>query len=136
MDMRLRLAEAVVHAATAHAEAIGIRVCVAVCDSNGRIFAFLKMDGTGAMSGHEAMRRAMAAAGAGVPSQLAGEGRNTASSASMEGIGLSAQIGGLPLLSDKHCFGGIGVCGGSCEQEVACAYAGMAAIPFRADALA
>ena len=136
MDMGLRLAEEIAHAATAHAEAIGIRVSVAVCGDDGRIVAFLKMDGTDVMSGHEAMRRAMTAAGAGVPSQLAGAGWNTATSAALEGIGLSGQAGGLPLMSERRCFGGIGICGGTCEQEVACANAGVAAIPCRADALA
>ena len=136
MDMGLRLAEAVAHAATSHAEMIGIRVSVAVCNDDGRIVAFLKMDGTDVMSGHEAMRRAITAAGAHMPSQLAGQGRNTSTSAAMEGIGLSGQSGGLPLMSDKQCFGGIGVCGGTCEQEVACANAGVVAIPCRAGAMA
>ncbi len=136
MDMELRLAEVVAHAAITHAETIGIQISVAVCNEGGRIVAFLKMDGTDVMSGHEAMRRAMTAAGAGVPSQLAGTSWNTTTSVSMEGIGLSGQTGGLPLISEKRCFGGIGVCGGTEEHEVACANAGVAAVPCRAGAFA
>ena len=95
MHTKLRLAEVIAHAATSQK----ICVSVAVCDEKGRIFAFLKMDGTDVMSGHEAMRRAMTAAGAALPSELAGDQTNQATSTSMEGIGLSKQAGGLPLFS-------------------------------------
>lgn len=132
MHMRLQLAEAIAHAVTSYAEEQKLFVSVAVCDEQGRIFAFLKMDGTDVMSGHEAMRRAMMAAGAEVPSELAGEGGNRATSASMEGIGLSRQAGGLPLLSAGTCFGGIGVCGGTLDQAVECARVGVDAIPHQA----
>lgn len=128
LRMRLRLAEAIAQAAISHAEEQKLPVSVAVCDEEGRIFAFLKMDGTDVMSGHEAMRRAMMAAGAEVPSELAGEGRNRATSASMEGIGLSRQAGGLPLISAGTCFGGIGVCGGTPDQAVECARVGVEAV--------
>lgn len=128
MEMRLRLAEAIAQAAIFHAEKIGVRVCVAVCDDNGRIVAFMKMDGTDVMAGHEAMRRAMTAAGAHSPSEVVGDGRNTSVSVAMEGIGLSRRPGGLPLMSAQQCFGGVGVCGGTSEQAVECSRAGAAAV--------
>lgn len=132
LHMRLQLAEAIAHAATSYAKEQKLSVSVAVCDEQGRIFAFLKMDGTDVMSGHEAMRRAMTAAGAEVPSELAGDRRNRATCASMEGIGLSQQAGGLPLISAGTCFGGIGVCGGTSDQAVECAQVGVDAIPHEA----
>ncbi len=134
MDMGLHLAEAIAHAAISHAEGLGIRVAVAVCGSDGRIVVVLKMDGSDVLAGHEAMRRAMTAAGAGLPSQLAGDARNAVTSASMEGIGLSHQAGGLPLHPAQRCFGAIGVCGGTEEQAVDCATAGAAMIPCRVGA--
>lgn len=128
MEMNLQLAEKMAHAATLCAAALDIRVSVAICGDDGRIVAFLKMDGTDLLSGHEAMRRAMTAAGAGVASQLAGDCKGPSTSASMEGIGLSRQAGGLPLLSAQGCFGGIGVCGGTSDQAVECASAGLLAV--------
>ena len=132
MRMRLQLAEAITHAATFRAKQLGICVSVAVCGDDGRIVAFLKMDGTDVMSGHEAMRRAMTAAGAGMPSQSAADIKNTSTAASMEGIGLSRQAGGLPLISAGQCFGGIGVCGGSHAQAVECAEASLNAVSVSA----
>jgi uncharacterized protein GlcG (DUF336 family) len=125
--MKLRLAQAMAQAAIAQAQRSGIQICVAVCDENSRIFAFLKMDDTDAMAGHEAMRRAMTAAGAGAPSECAEDFHNASASAAMEGIGLSRQAGGLPLMAAGRCLGAIGVCGGSHGQDVACAVAGLAA---------
>ena len=126
--MRLQLAETIAHAAIDHAEKIGARVCVAVCDDDGRIISFLKMDGTDVMSGHEAMRRAVTAAGAHSPSEVVGDWRNTSASVAAEGIGLSTRAGGLPLMSAQQSFGGIGVCGGTSEQAVECASVGAAAV--------
>lgn len=128
MHMKLQLAQTIAHAATSRAEELEIRVCVAVCGDDGRIVAFLKMDGTDVMSGHEAMRRAMTAAAAEAPSQLAGDCKSVAASASMEGIGLSHQAGGLPLMSAGRCFGGIGVSGATQDQVVECARAGSRAV--------
>ena len=71
------------------------------------------------------MRRAITAAGAGVASLLAGDCKGPSTSASMEGIGLSRQAGGLRVLSEQGCFGGIGVCGGTSDQAVECAGAGL-----------
>ena len=134
MDMDLYLAEAIAHAAIVRAEEVGIAMAVAVCNADGRLVVVLKMDGSYVLAGHEAMRRAMTAAGAGVPSQLARTSRNTVTSTSMEGIGLSCQAGGLPLKFDQQCFGGIGICGGTDEQAVDCANAGVTAIPCRVGA--
>lgn len=50
MRLRLQLAEAIVHAAVVHAEDLGIQVSVAACREDGRIVAFLKMDGTNVIS--------------------------------------------------------------------------------------
>ena len=52
MDMNLQLTENMAHAATSHAAGLDICVSVAVCGDDGRIVAFLKMDGTDLLSGH------------------------------------------------------------------------------------
>lgn len=121
----LAQAQALSAASVAHARSIGIKVCVAVCDGDGRLVAFSKMDGSTALDGHEAIRRAVTAAGQGRPSEDCTCGDSTSSTVALEGIGTSNQPGGLPFLTRDECVGGIGVCGeASVKQVIACAKAG------------
>ncbi len=127
MDMSLATAERSARAALAHAGDLGITICVAICDAQGRLSVFFKMDETAALSGHEAIRRAITAAGTGLPSDEASHEPNRAMSASNEGLGTSIMPGGIPLMHGKERLGGVGVCGGTALQDVECARAGAAA---------
>ncbi len=120
-------AERSARAAMAHAKSLEIAICVAVCDPQGRLTVFFKMDGTDALSGHEAIRRAITSAGTGLASDGAAHELNRAKSTSDEGLGLSFQAGGIPLIVDAARVGGVGVCGGTAHQDVDCARAGAAA---------
>lgn len=124
MELSLRSAEGIARAAITHASRSGILICVAVCDPNGRLITFSKMDGSSALTGHEAIRRAVTAAGSGEPSD-AGLVRNSrAATVECEGTGASEQPGGLPIVKSGQCIGGIGVCGdATSQQEIECAMA-------------
>ena len=131
---RLDLAHAlsIAQAAIAAARRSDCLISVAVCNREGRMIAFLKMDGTDALSGHEAIRRAVASAGLGRPSEMVDhlmDGRSRVSTVENEGIGSSHQRGGLPLVRLGVAFGAVGVCGaGDGESDVTCASA--AALAF------
>ena len=127
MDMSLGPAERSARVAMAHAESLGIAICAAVCDAQGRLTVFFKMDGTAALTGHEAIRRAITAAGTGLPSDEAAHELNRAESASSEGLGTSFMPGGIPLIAAEARVGGVGVCGGTALQDVQCSRAGAKA---------
>lgn len=125
MDLTLQKAQEVMGASIALADRLGLAVCVAVCDPQGRLVAFSKMDGTGALEGHEAIRRAITSAGWGVPSEEAGTGGNKASTVASEGLGESRQPGGVPLMREGRCIGAVGVCGDAPSgREIECANGG------------
>ena len=133
MKLNLAHATSIANASIVKARELGTSVSVAVCNTEGRIIVFFKMDGTDAMSGHEAMRRAIGAAGSGAPGR---SGRGTmedrrstrTSTVENEGMGCSYRPGGLSLKLAGEDFGAIGVCGDTgAEQDVECARAGTVA---------
>lgn len=118
-------AERVAQAARSNACEHGLAAAVAVCDADGRLLVFFKLDDAGAMAGHEAIGRAIAAAGSGGPSERAKDQQlGRASTVAAEGPGFSDRPGGLPITRGGTTIGGVGVCGGSDEQAVSCARAG------------
>lgn len=124
-------AAAATQAAVAHAQRLGIRVNVAVTDAAGRLAAFLRMPGAFAHSIDIAIDKAYTAASFGFPTSqwpevLAGD------DALRLGLPLRPRLvvfgGGLPIDEEGQRIGGIGVSGGSAEQDEACARAGLAAL--------
>ena len=124
-------AASAVQAAVAHAERLGIRVNVAVTDAAGVLAAFLRMPGAFLHSVDIAIDKAYTAAGFGFPTHqwpeiLAGD------EALRIGMPHRPRIvvfgGGLPIRDGDALIGGIGVSGGSAEQDRECAEAGLAAI--------
>ena len=124
-----------VSAAVAHAGALGVRVNAAVTDGAGTLMAFLRMPGAFLHSVEIAIDKAYTAASFGLPTSqwpqiLAGD------DALRLGLPLRPRMvvfgGGLPIIdagSDTgELIGGIGVSGGSAEQDEACARAGLVAI--------
>jgi uncharacterized protein GlcG (DUF336 family) len=124
-------AAAALRAAVAHAEALGIRVNVAVTDASGLLAGFLRMPGAFVHSVDIAIDKARTAAGFGFPT-----GRWAAVVGDDEWLrlglaqrpGLVMFAGGLPIVEAGRRIGGIGVSGGSAEQDEACAAAGLAAL--------
>ncbi|HMO47761.1 MAG TPA: heme-binding protein [Rubrivivax sp.] len=124
-------AAAALQAAVAHAATLGIRINVALTDASGVLAGFLRMPGAYLHSVDIAIDKAYTAASFGFPTA-----QWMSILAQDEGlrIGLSERPrlviigGGLPIREDGVLIGGIGVSGGSAEQDAACAQAGIEAL--------
>jgi uncharacterized protein GlcG (DUF336 family) len=125
-------AAAAVAAAARWAEEAGIKVNVAVVDAGGNLAGFLRMPGAFLHSIDIAIDKAYTAAGFGLPTGAWAEALKAHSPAVRAGIPLRPRMvcfgGGLPLLHEGRLIGGIGVSGGSEQQDEACARAGVTAI--------
>ena len=118
-------------AAVAHAATLGIRINVALTDGAGVLAGFLRMPSAFLHSVDIAIDKAYTAASFGFPTS-----QWMSILAQDEGlrIGLAERPrlvvfgGGLPIREGGVLIGGIGVSGGSAEQDEQCAYAGLAAL--------
>lgn len=121
-----------VRAAVVHAASQGIRVNVAVVDAGGNLAAFLRMPGAFLHSIDIAIDKAYTAASFGLPTSQWHAALQQHSDAVREGIVRRPRFvtfgGGLPIVEAGQRIGGIGVSGGSEEQDEACAQAGLMAI--------
>lgn len=121
-----------VRAAVQHADQLGIRINVAVVDVGGNLAAFLRMPGAFLHSIDIAIDKAYTAASFGLPTSQWHAALQDHSAAVREGIVRRPRFvafgGGLPIVEAGQRVGGIGVSGGSEEQDEACAQAGLAAI--------
>lgn len=124
-------AHAAVAAAVAHAQTLGIRINVAVADSSGNLMAFLRMSGAFLHSVDIAIDKAYTAASFGFPT---GQWPPILASDEPLRLGIVHRPrlvvfgGGLPIVSADELLGGIGVSGGTAEQDEVCARAGLAAL--------
>ena len=124
-------AHAAVAAAVAAAEKQGIRVNAAVVDAGGTLAAFLRMPGAFLHSVEIAIDKAYTAASFGFPTaqwKAIFEGDELLRVGLSERPRLVVIGGGLPIREGDALIGGIGVSGGSAEQDEACARAGLQAI--------
>lgn len=118
-------------AAVAHAQSLGIAVNVAVTDVSGLLAGFLRMPGAFVHSIDIAIDKAYTAAGFGFPTSA---WKDVVAGDEMLRIGLNQRPrlvmfgGGLPIVEAGVRIGGIGVSGGSAEQDELCARAGLAAL--------
>jgi uncharacterized protein GlcG (DUF336 family) len=124
-----------VRAAVAHAAKLDILINVAVVDAGGNLAAFLRMPGSFLHSIDIAIDKAYTAASFGLPTSQWHAALQTHSDAVREGIVRRPRFvafgGGLPIVETDQRIGGIGVSGGSEEQDEACARAGLAAIGLK-----
>ncbi len=124
-------AHAAVAAAVGHARSLGIAINVAVVDGSGTLMAFLRMNGAFLHSIDIAIDKAYTAASFGFPTSKWG---GVIGDDELLRIGLNRRKrlvlfgGGLPIVLDGARIGGIGVSGGSAEQDEACARAGLQAL--------
>lgn len=120
-----------VQAAVIEAVANGIRVNAAVVDRGGNTLAFLRMPGAYLHSADLAVDKAYTAASFGFPT-AAWPGVLESSPGLAAGMPARPRLvvfgGGLPLIENGECLGGIGVSGGSEAQDEACARAGLRAL--------
>ncbi|KAB7628850.1 GlcG/HbpS family heme-binding protein [Verminephrobacter eiseniae] len=124
-------AHAAVAAAVNHARSLGITINAAVTDGSGTLMAFLRMNGAFLHSIDIALDKAYTAASFGLPTS---KWSGVIGDDELLRIGLNRRErlvlfgGGLPIVSDGARIGGIGVSGGSAEQDEACARAGLQAL--------
>ena len=125
-------AAAAVAGAVRCAEAAGTKVNVAVVDAGGNLAAFLRMPGAFLHSIDIAIDKAYTAAGFGLSTGAWTEALKTHSPAVQSGLPGRPRFvgfgGGLPLRHEGRLIGGIGVSGGSEQEDEACARAGVTAI--------
>jgi len=130
-SISMKAAATATQAAVTHAEQLGIRINVAVTDGSGTLMAFLRMPGAFLHSVEIAMDKAYTAASFGFPT-VQWPNILKDDEALRIGIGQRPRMvifgGGLPINENGELIGGIGVSGGSAEQDEECARAGLAAL--------
>jgi glc operon protein GlcG len=134
VTLTLAESESIVEGALSAARRLKIKVCVAVCNRQGRPIALSCMDGTYAEAGRAAIGKAVASASTGQPS---GEIRGipmhpSAGLVVAEGMPVLRKPGGLPISRDAEIDGGCGVAGAESDDlDEICARAGIAALNGR-----
>ena len=124
------MAQKMVAAAVAKAEELGVGQVVTVLDESGLLKAFCRMEGTPLVSIEVSQNKAYTAL-FGMPSH---EFFNFIKDdpALVAGVPHIPRIvtfgGGLPIHSGDAVVGAIGVSGGTVEQDIACAQAGLDAL--------
>ncbi|RME64717.1 MAG: heme-binding protein [Alphaproteobacteria bacterium] len=123
---------AAVSAAMAKAQALGVKINVAVVDSGGNLAAFLRSPGAFLPSIAIAQNKAYTAAGFGFATGEWPRISESLSPAARQGIAATPRFvgfaGGLPIHHDGQVIGGVGVSGASEDQDEQCARAALAAI--------
>ncbi|WP_223881947.1 GlcG/HbpS family heme-binding protein [Niallia endozanthoxylica] len=116
-------------AVTNKADELGIRINAAVVDDGGNLKAFIRMDEAALLSSNIAQNKAYTAAAFGKSTEdwypMIKE-----EPALLTGIVHTDRLvvfgGGVPLIYNGKIVGGVGVSGGSAEEDVQCATAGLA----------
>lgn len=128
-------AAAMIAAAEAKADEIGVPMCIAVTDESGALIGFSRMDGGKFSSIRIALDKAYTAAAARNPTSFYGEichpghptfGIHVTNEGHFCIIG-----GGVPVFSDGEVIGAIGVSSGTPDQDIIVAEAGVAAMEGR-----
>jgi glc operon protein GlcG len=126
-------ARAVLEAAERRAIEIGVPMDIAVVDDGGHLMAFARMDGAKLSSVQIALTKAEAAAIRRAPSGPAMEGDKPNVVLAL-GLAVASRArqtpirGGIPLLVDGQCVGGVGVSSGTEDQDTDVARAGAAVL--------
>lgn len=113
--------------AAAHASSIGVPQNISIVDEGGNLLAFLRMDGAKLLSRETSLSKAISAASHRQPTSRL-DPELEIKLAIGAGGRLTNLEGGLPIVFDGACVGGIGVGSGTGKQDIAVARAGLAAI--------
>jgi glc operon protein GlcG len=137
-QVRLTLAgaRAIIAGAEARAQSMGWKMNIAVVDDGGHLIAFERMEGARPASVYTALTKATTAAtlrqpsgplpaGSTNPDPLLNLSLQNAAAAS--GGKITTLYGGVPVVVDGQVIGGVGVGGGSGEQDAQAARAGIQA---------
>ena len=128
--MTLDLAQRLIAAAIREAEVQGVPIAVTVVDGGGALIAFARMDGVGQMAVAVTRRKAVTATNFRAPTQFLlriAEGDAAIAADFAKDPGICMVAGGVPILVNGACIGGIGVGGGRSAQDQAIAEKAVAA---------
>lgn len=122
-------AQLLIQGAREHANQIGVPMCIAVVDESGNLIAFERMNGGKITSITVATDKAFTA---GAARKATHEYNEVCTPGSLV-FGIHTAIGGrlcvvgggLPVMVDGECVGGIGISSGTPQQDMACAEAGI-----------
>jgi len=129
MALTLDDANRIAQAAIVKAREMNIKISVAVCDAGGRLVAFNRMDGAIWASVYGCQGKAIASVAFARPS---GELQERAGSPIIQGIvaaeggHMIPSQGGMPIIKNGVPEGGVGVGGGTGQQDEDCARAAAA----------
>ncbi len=128
-------ARAMLHAAVARAEDMGIAITVAIVDAGGHLLVLERMDGGRFHTVHSSTTKAVTAASNKRPTTSRGAQGQELDTVHAIGLSLAAgpqrwtaMEGGFPIMVDGECVGGIGVSGGDWQQDEDIATAALAAV--------
>ncbi|MGD9738933.1 MAG: heme-binding protein [Bauldia sp.] len=114
-------------AAVAKAEEMGVPQNITIVDASGVLLAFVRMDGSKFLSIETSRAKAMTAAS----SRAATSGLDPVLAQSLA-VGSGGKFinlkGGVPIIIDGQCVGGIGVGSGTGEQDLTVARAALDAL--------
>lgn len=131
-SVSLAAAETLIEAAIAKAQEIGVPMAIAILDESGILKAFARMDGTSLASVDIVQAKAYTAAAFRAPTHVLAE-RNQADPARLASLTSLPRVtllgGGFPITQGSTVIGGIGVGGGSPQQDIEVAQAALAALP-------
>ncbi|MCH8744457.1 MAG: heme-binding protein [Chloroflexi bacterium] len=130
-SITLEAAQKAIDAAAKKAQEIGVPMAVAVCDPDGTLKAFSRMDGAALLAVRIAQQKAWTAISFGLPTQglwefIKDDPPLLHSLPHQENMILFG--GGNPIFIDGQMIGGIGVSGGHYSQDQECADAGLAVL--------
>jgi uncharacterized protein GlcG (DUF336 family) len=133
MALTLEMAERFIAAAKAKAQQQGWAMSLAVVDESGNLVALARMDGARWLTAGVAQSKAFTAATFRRASAEVAELAQTrpllfGSIGGLTGRPLLLAGGGLPLIIKGGLLGGVGASGGTEEQDIECARAGVSAV--------
>ena len=127
----LGAAQALIAAAIANAQEIGVPISVAVLDESGVLKAFARMEGSSLSSVELVQAKAFTAAAFRAPTHVLAE-RNQGDPSRLASLPNFPRVtllaGGYPISSGGTVVGGLGVGGGSPQQDMQVAEAALASL--------
>lgn len=124
-DLDLTYAKTLANGLEAAAEAMGVKVVIAVVNGGGNLMCLHAMDDSYIASIKASQEKAFTAVALKMPTHVAlKESRGGALDGYTNGNGILMLGGGFPLEKGGHIYGGIGVSGGTKEQDILLAQIG------------
>lgn len=123
---------AAIQGALLKATELTVNMSIAVVDNRAMLVGFLRMDGAFLISPEIAQKKARCAASLGFSPEVGDVVLENEHPRVRQGLSLHPDYieirGGLPIIEDGMVIGAIGISGGSEEQDLACAKAGIVAL--------